>query len=60
MAVGGQPAHIEETGAETARFAIGVESGQVVFSVQHTHSGPGCLDTPVKNPRLLVQLGLQS
>jgi len=34
MAVGGEAAHVEETGMEAVRFAVGVESGQVVSSVQ--------------------------
>ena len=32
--MGGEAAHVEETGVETVRFAVGVESGQVVSSVQ--------------------------
>jgi len=34
MAVGGEAAHVEEAGVEAVRFAVGVESGQVVSSVQ--------------------------
>ncbi len=39
MPVGGEAAHVEETGVETVRFAVDVESGQVVSSVQRIVTG---------------------